>query len=91
LNAAGRGGGGGSVSQRTLYAAAALLGCGLAPYTLLLMGGVNDELSLRATTGGMGKQKGETRALVERWGRLNLARGCMLLFSAGLGMWACVV
>lgn len=73
-----------------LYAAAALLGCGLAPYTLLLMGGVNGELTLRAT-GGTGMEKGETRVLVERWGRLNLVRGCMLLFSAGLGMWACVV
>lgn len=69
---------------------AALMGCGLAPYTLILMGSVNNELSLRAT-GGTGKEKGETRGLVERWGRLNLVRGGLLLGAAGVGMWGCVV
>ncbi|KAH6619039.1 hypothetical protein C7974DRAFT_40721 [Boeremia exigua] len=72
---------------RNLYAVAALLGVGLAPYTQILMGSVNAELASRAERGEKGGESG-TRGLVEKWGRLNLARGCMLLASAGVGMWA---
>ena len=72
--------------ERNLYVAAAVTAFGLAPYTQILMGSVNSELSLRATAG----EKEGTRELVERWGRWNLLRGCMLLVSAGLGTWGSV-
>ena len=85
----GTGRGEGVAPPRTLYAIAALLGCGLAPYTLVLMGGVNEELALRGA-GGKGRGEGETRGLVVRWGRLSLVRGVLLLGAAGVGMWGCV-
>lgn len=73
--------------ERNLYVAAAVAAFGLAPYTQILMGAVNAELSTRATTGS---KEENTAALVETWGRYNLLRECMLLVSAGLGTWACV-
>lgn len=73
--------------ERNLYAAAAVTAFGLAPYTQIIMGSVNAELARRATAG---EKKGDTHELVRTWGRYNLIRGCMLLLSAGLGMWACV-
>lgn len=75
-----------SYRERNLYVAAAVAAFGLAPYTQILMGGVNAELARRATAG----EKEGTKELVETWGRYNLLRGCMLLVSAGLGTWACV-
>lgn len=73
--------------ERDLYVAAAVAAFGLAPYTQILMGGVNGELSRRA---GAGEKRADTHELVRTWGRYNLARGCLLLLSAGLGTWACV-
>jgi hypothetical protein len=72
--------------ERNLYVAAAVTAFGLAPYTQILMGSVNAELTRRATAG----EKEGTKELVETWGMYNLLRGCMLLVSAGLGTWACV-
>ena len=73
--------------ERTLYAAAAVTAFGFAPYTQILMGSTNAELSRRAT---VDDKEADTHELVKTWGRYNLIRGCMLLVSAGLGIWACV-
>lgn len=73
--------------ERNLYAAAAVTAFALAPYTQILMGSVNAELSRRATAS---QKKADTHNLVKTWGRYNLIRGRMLLLSAGLGTWACV-
>ncbi|KAF1852034.1 uncharacterized protein K460DRAFT_413512 [Cucurbitaria berberidis CBS 394.84] len=83
-----------SVGKRNLYVAAAVGAFGLAPYTRLLMWDSIAELEKRAKAGE--KREGEevggskTHALVKQWGTLNLYRGCMLLVSAGLGLWASV-
>jgi len=77
-------------SKRNLYVAAAVALVGLAPYTRIVMGRTIDELSRRATTGKVAGEKTDTRALVERWGTLNLWRGVMLLTGTGLGLWASV-
>ncbi|KAJ8105855.1 hypothetical protein OPT61_g9931 [Boeremia exigua] len=76
-----------SYRARNLYAAASVGAFGLAPYTQFLMGSINAELSRR---GSASQEKAGTHELVRTWGRYNLVRGCMLLFSAGLGMWACL-
>lgn len=76
-----------SYRERNLYVAAALAAFGLAPYTQILMGSTNAELSRRAT---VGQEKANTHDLVKTWGRYNFVRGCMLLVSAGLGTWAIV-
>ncbi|KAJ4982578.1 hypothetical protein SVAN01_11931 [Stagonosporopsis vannaccii] len=88
-----------SYRVRNLYAGAALLGVALAPYTQVLMGGVNAELARRAAERANGAEKEREREseregtgeLVRKWGTLNLWRGVMLLCSAGLGLWGVVV
>lgn len=73
--------------ERNLYAAAAVAAFGLTPYTQILMGSTNAELSRRATAH---IDKADIHELVRTWGKYNLIRGCLLLLSAGLGTWACV-
>ncbi|KAF2014543.1 hypothetical protein BU24DRAFT_493129 [Aaosphaeria arxii CBS 175.79] len=85
--------------RRNLYVGATVAMAGLGPYTLGLMGGVIQELTVRATGRAKGvsqvKKGGaaatnselvETRQLVESWGRLNFWRGIMLLTGAGMGV-----
>jgi hypothetical protein len=76
--------------QRNLYIAAAITAFGLAPYTRFLMWNNIGELERRADYPGEGKEKEDTRQLVETWAKFNLWRGVMLLSSASLGIWACV-
>lgn len=78
--------------KRNLYVAAAVSAFGLVPYTKLLMWHNIAELERRAEMAGKGddERKPDTHTLVKQWGTLNLYRGCMLLVSAGLGLWACV-
>lgn len=49
-----------------------------------------EELERSAKAANALNEKGDTRELIHKWGVLNLYRGCMLLASAGLGMWAYV-
>ncbi|KAF9732398.1 hypothetical protein PMIN06_007455 [Paraphaeosphaeria minitans] len=75
-----------SYAKRNLYVAAAVGLLGLVPYTRLLMWGTITELSKRGQS-GKGEEK-DTRELVERWGKMNLWRGVLLLGSTGMGIWA---
>ncbi|KAF1948747.1 DUF1772-domain-containing protein [Byssothecium circinans] len=77
-------------TTRNLYLAAAAITLSLVPYTALTMFPTINELSRRAQAGDK-DEKGDTRALVEKWGRLNLWRGVLLLTAAGLGTWASVI
>ena len=56
--------------------AAAVLTMAIGPFTLAVMGGTNEKLMTAANTGS-GKE--DARALVERWGVLNLVRGMLPL------------
>jgi len=47
-----------------------------------------EELERSARAATELNEKGDTHDLVQKWGTLNFYRGCMLLASAGLGMWA---
>ncbi|KAF2703833.1 hypothetical protein K504DRAFT_538639 [Pleomassaria siparia CBS 279.74] len=78
-----------SHAKRNLYIGAAVMAFSLGPFTQIMLGATNAELSRRAKLGGKEGFKG-THELVERWGRLNLARGCLVLVGAGLGLWASV-
>lgn len=75
-------------ATRNLYVAAAIGLFGLGSYTRLVMWDTITELSKRANSGEEARDQVDTRALVKRWGRMNLWRGVMLLGSAGIGVWA---
>ncbi|KAK3300105.1 uncharacterized protein B0H64DRAFT_437289 [Chaetomium fimeti] len=90
------GGGGGAgmgLCRARLYLAAAGLTVGIAPYTMVVMGGVNGRLK------GLEKRVGEVRSegevaieersakgLVDWWGVLNLGRAGLLVAGAVCGL-----
>ncbi|GAD94283.1 conserved hypothetical protein [Paecilomyces variotii No. 5] len=85
-------------SAGSLFVVAAILAISFAPYTQIIMGGVNEALGRRAVVaaaaaaggGASDEQKDENRVqeLIERWSQLNLVRGVILLGAAVVGSWA---
>lgn len=91
-----------SHAKRNLYVGAALAAFGLVPYTKFLMYADIGQLEVKAReakaarTGVKGASASadgdkETYELVKKWGTMNFWRGMILLSSAGMGIWACVV
>ncbi|KAL1860942.1 hypothetical protein Plec18167_003777 [Paecilomyces lecythidis] len=79
----------------SLFVVAAILAVSFAPYTQIIMGGVNEALWQRAivaaaSSGTSDEQKDENtvQELIQRWSRLNLFRGIILLGAAVVGSWA---
>jgi len=84
-----------STQAFSLYTAAALLGPGIIPYTLLVMAPTNQKLHDKAdsltssTAGEVGVAKEDTvHALADRWASFNFVRALISATSAALGAWA---
>lgn len=83
-----------------VYGIAAALCFVFVPYTLAVIGPTNralfakvDQLGARKLTEEVveaGPQSESAKALVDRWGTLNLGRGVMLATAASLGLWVMI-
>ncbi|KAI9838843.1 MAG: hypothetical protein M1819_004049 [Sarea resinae] len=83
-----------------LYAVAAVATVAIAPYTLLVMAPTNDSLHQKeqelkgqglaedVKEGALGLGGESTKALLDRWGTLNLIRGVFPLVGAAAAVWA---
>ncbi|KAI4125016.1 MAG: hypothetical protein LQ338_004506 [Usnochroma carphineum] len=67
------------------YVGAAACTLGIVPYTFLVMGATNQQLL--AQTAQLTISEVEVRALVERWGFLNLVRAGIPVVGTALGLW----
>ena len=68
---------------------AGLMTAAIVPYTMAIMGSVNDTLMEAANADGrMGLGDEEVKDLVRRWSWLNAARGVLPLVGGVVGMWS---
>ena len=79
--------------QSRLFVGAAVAAVASAPYTKVVMGGVNSRLieiavGLEAADQRAKVDEGEVRGLVGAWSRLNAVRSVLPLTAAVIGIWA---
>ncbi|KAI1430836.1 hypothetical protein GGR50DRAFT_148139 [Xylaria sp. CBS 124048] len=69
------------------FAAASASTLFIIPFTLAFIGGVNKRLLAMLESPEKMLSEGSARALIMKWGDLNLARAGFLVAGAGLAMW----
>lgn len=81
------------------YVAAALFSGAVGPYTIIVMSSTNNALLEKAAGVAAAGEKvvqstseeAGARALIDRWGVLNLIRASLLVTSAGIGAWTALL
>lgn len=69
------------------YATGALSNLLLAPFTLVVIGNINNRMISALSEEGKPLSQGAARAMISRWGDLSAVRIAMPLAGAVLGLW----